>query len=241
MDKLEKHIRKQLEEREIQPSKNAWTSIESQLGEEARPKNRRVIWYAVAASFIGILMISVVLFNTDDNIEPIIDVVDVPNKESKANAVDEQQNEQEVIEEAVVETPLKVPVKTKRELLHFKEEVKQELVLNTNEENKTPTKKEFATSEQELIDRKLNQVLNTVVNLEKQNIEVTDAEIDSLLLVAQREILTDKVFQEKGKVDAMALLNEAEDELDRTFRGQLFEKLKDGFFKVRTAVADRNN
>ena len=42
-------------------------------------------------------------------------------------------------------------------------------------------------------------------------------------------------------VDAMALLAEAETEMDQTFREQLFIKLKNGFNKVRTAVADRNN
>jgi len=39
----------------------------------------------------------------------------------------------------------------------------------------------------------------------------------------------------------MALLTEVEGELDQSFRDQIFEKLKSGFLKVRTAVADRNN
>jgi len=36
-------------------------------------------------------------------------------------------------------------------------------------------------------------------------------------------------------------LNEVEGELDISFREQIFESLKTGFLKVRTAVADRNN
>ncbi|PHQ62576.1 MAG: hypothetical protein COC08_00130 [Maribacter sp.] len=70
---------------------------------------------------------------------------------------------------------------------------------------------------------------------------MTDAEVDSLLRKAQEEILANKIFGEDYSVDAMALLNEVEDELDQSFRDQIFETLKIGFLKVRTAVANRNN
>jgi len=49
------------------------------------------------------------------------------------------------------------------------------------------------------------------------------------------------VFQDNGKVDAMALLIEVEDEIDQSFRDRIFKKLKDGLFKARTAIANRNN
>ena len=77
--------------------------------------------------------------------------------------------------------------------------------------------------------------------LENNNISISNTEIDSLLRKAQDEILTDKIFNQEGKVDALALLNEVEGELDISFREQIFESLKTGFLKVRTAVADRNN
>ena len=73
------------------------------------------------------------------------------------------------------------------------------------------------------------------------NAEITDAEIDSLLRAAQQELFTDKILNSEGKVDAMALLTEVEEELDDSFRDQIFEALKQGYLKVRTAVADRNN
>jgi len=70
---------------------------------------------------------------------------------------------------------------------------------------------------------------------------VTDAEVDSLLLQAQQDILKENLFNTDNSVNAMALLTEVEDELDQSFRDQIFESLKTGFLKVRTAVADRNN
>jgi len=65
---------------------------------------------------------------------------------------------------------------------------------------------------------------------------LTNAEVDDLLRSAQEEILREKLFSQNGSVDAMAL----QDELDQSFRDQIFESLKTGFLKVRTAVADRN-
>jgi len=244
MDKLEKHIREKLQKREIEPSMDTWNKIEAQLGGvESKPKNGKVYWYAIAASFIGVLLVSIVFFNNGLENESVIQVVDVV-KEDSSNIKPEKklQNKTSSVEETVAQETLSIPLKeSKKEALKFEAPIKNDFVLNDYKEKEVLVEEKIRSGEQELFDNKLNQLLKTVVSMEQRNIAVTDAEIDSLLMTAQRELLTDKVFQENGKVDAMALLNEAEDELDRTFRGQLFEKLKDGFFKVRTAVADRNN
>jgi UDP-N-acetylglucosamine pyrophosphorylase len=112
----------------------------------------------------------------------------------------------------------------------------------------TPEKREFiqdsfvpTKSQDFMINQKVNEVLATVINLESEAIQVSEAEVDSLLRAAQFDILKEKVFQDNGKVDAMALLSEVETELDQTFRDKIFTKLKEGLFKARTAVADRNN
>jgi acyl carrier protein len=93
---------------------------------------------------------------------------------------------------------------------------------------------------EEIIHEKIAEIVAQVEVLEKENSTVTDAEIDSLLRNAQRQILEDKMFRKDRSVDAMALLADVEDELDRSFRDEIFDALKDGFLKVRTAVADRN-
>lgn len=244
MDKLEKHIREKLQKREIEPSIDTWDKIEAQLGEvESKPKYGKVYWYAIAASFIGVLLVSIVFFNNGLENESVIQVVDVVKEDSNNIKPEKKmQNKTSSVEEVVAQETLSIPLKeSKKEPQKFEAPIKNDFVLNDYKEKETLVEEKIKRDEQELIDNKLNQLLKTVVSMEQQNITVTDAEIDSLLMTAQRELLTDRVFQENGKVDAMALLNEAEDELDRTFRGQLFEKLKDGFFKVRTAVADRNN
>ncbi|MDT0605520.1 hypothetical protein [Croceitalea rosinachiae] len=245
MDKLEEHIKRKLQGRELQPSETAWSKIESQLGDDTtKHVNKRVYWYAIAASFIGVLFLSVAYFNSGSELQPVLEVVDVKTDSIETNIDEEMPNQKTKIlitkDEVAVENEIK-PIEKLTPILKLKEPVQQDFVLLDNKEEEVVMQEEIAINEQKLIDNKLNDVLNVVADLEQQNIEITDFEIDSLLLVAQRELLANKVFQENGKVDAMALLAEAEDELDRTFRGQLFEKLKDGFFKVRTAVADRNN
>ncbi len=91
-----------------------------------------------------------------------------------------------------------------------------------------------------LLNAKIAEVVAQVALLE-QAAQLTDSEVDSLLLIAQQDILRQRIFNGDKTVDAMALLTEVEDELDQSFRDQIFQSLKTGFLKVKTAVADRNN
>lgn len=119
--------------------------------------------------------------------------------------------------------------------------IKTEALASMNGEERKVEKVTAPLSVSEkLIDAKVAEVVARVVVLENQNNAVTEAEIDSLLRGAQQQILEDKIFRKDRSVDAMALLADVEDELDQSFRDQIFDALKDGFLKVRTAVADRN-
>ncbi len=71
--------------------------------------------------------------------------------------------------------------------------------------------------------------------------QLADAAVEQLLRDARQEILAERSARQQTTVDAMALLSEVETDLDRSFRDQIFEKLKAGYTRVRTAIADRNN
>src|SRR5690606_33354719 len=94
---------------------------------------------------------------------------------------------------------------------------------------------------QEAINSKIEEVIAQVALLEQTDTDITDAEVDSLLLQAQRELFSNNVIRDDHTIDAMALLADVEGELDRSFREQLFDMLKEGYFKARNAVATRNN
>ena len=74
------------------------------------------------------------------------------------------------------------------------------------------------------------------------NFQVGDAEIESLLNSAQEDIANQNSFnQETNTVDAMALLEDVEIDLERTFRDKVFESRKSSMQNVSTAIAQRNN
>jgi predicted DNA binding CopG/RHH family protein len=247
MEKLEKHIKEKLEERKISPSAAAWESVEASL--EPEKKRKGTYWYAIAASVIGLLIVSIIFFNSQDKGVPSPEIVDV-EKESRVNEI-EKVNNPVVVETISSEEKINL-LQQEKDLSKVKKHSFKENVVEQNtaivRAEVTPEKREFiqdsfvpTKSQDFMINQKVNEVLATVINLESEAIQVTDAEVDSLLRQAQNEILKEKIFDNIGKVDAMALLTEVEDELDQSFRDKIFTKLKEGLFKARTAVADRNN
>ena len=150
--------------------------------------------------------------------------------ESPMNAVEVVSTETDSYENkknSIAKTAVEIPQE---------EELNNELVDASNE-----VQIPLNDDSEDLINTKVLEVLARVDVLEEDNEALTDAKVDSLLRKAQEEILTDKLFRNNRSVDAMALLSEVESELDKSFRDQIFESLKTGFLKVRTAVADRNN
>ena len=243
LNNFEKKAKERLDNRTIQPSTRAWKEISGEL--EKQPKTRPgFYWYGIAAGFIGILIISGIYFLAEQpvGIEQQVVVIPEDNKEEKQAEESKQPEvlpEKEMVNErAVVVSEIKKPEKEQ-----FPEPEKEVQQLAANElslEKEIPTKVEPAFTE-EVIDAKLKEVLAKVSLMEHEKNALSDAEVDSLLRQAQREILTDRIINEDNSVNATALLTEVEEELDQSFRDQIFDKLKTGFKKVRTAVADRNN
>tara|TARA_R110002050_G_scaffold179118_2_gene312352 strand:- start:14332 stop:15096 length:765 start_codon:yes stop_codon:yes gene_type:complete len=250
--KFEEHIKDRLDERTIKPSNNSWNKISNELGNSSATKKRGTIWYAVAASVIGVLIASVFYFSYQD--ETVLKENQVVGGEAEKEALEEEKTIPKIIFEDValkendwVEMNTAIENNEKPEL---KSVVVASIKLNDDKEIVTAVGKEVKADEFEetnfigtdaLINFKINELVAQVDSLELNNTTVTDAEIDALLRKAQNEILEQKIFRNSTTVDAMALLSEAEEELDLSLRDQLFETLKNGYLKVRTAVADRNN
>jgi len=238
MDKLEKHIKEKLEERTIAPSKGAWDKIASQIQQPAPRKRSTWFPYAIAASVVGIALVSV-FFLTKGNpeVEQLQVVETEVNGEAEVNADEKVKKEvAPEVEIELAETAVE-PVATE-DAVAFKQQTLETTV--AEQEEKEPLQDEIKMNSDRLIAQKVEEVVAQVQIMENAQQDVTDAEVDSLLRAAQRQILTDKLFAEGGSVDAMSLLAEVEDELDESFRDQIFDALKSGYLKLRTAVADRN-
>lgn len=243
MERLENHIKKTLQKREIKPSARAWHRISTEV--EQKKRKNPFFPLGVAASIVGLLILGLRFLLADG----VIFKSTPPDYGS----------------ETIVETTReKSELEDKTEQLYLEsEELKvvdgtvhrsnnEKSVVEGIEQSETETTAEIAKSEyvalhkieisEEAIAISAQAILAEVIFMEKDSIQITDAEIDSLLLIAQKQLLTERIQSSNTEevVDATALLNEVELELFESERNQLFDRLRDSFFKLRTAVADRN-
>lgn len=271
--KFEENIKEKLEKRTIDPSADAWSSLSANLKINDKKNTRGVLFYiGIAASIIGVLFVTRVLFNTSANelIQPA--VVDTNTKASQIKL--EEKSSNEVVGEDVI-----VPISeenTREDLIYktkliIKNEPKlatrfnQSSNIQVEKKADQPTENEFISSknrsqaiasvnsvtrrEEQPIgitltyeEVKAIEVINQIKKLETENGIVTDAEIDNLLKQAEREILREHLYNETTRiVDANALLQDVEDDLEQSFRTKVFEGLKSSYKTVLTAVTERNN
>src|SRR5690606_24843795 len=228
---FEKDIQRKLREREIVPSDKAWEKLNSQLP-QSKAKKRRT-WYSVAAAVI--ILISAGVFMNENKKE--LQKPAVVNTKKEKQEVIQPKPSQEIKEDVIVNEVQK-PLRQMEE-----KKIIPELSNAVTATHKI--EKEIEIPEEVIVetaeDKKVTKVVSYLETLQNSGKESTEAMVDSLLIQAQRELALERTFKDStGKVDAMALLNEVENELDKSFRDKIFEALQDGFIVVKTAVADRN-
>ena len=276
--KFEENIREKLQERELQPSSDAWSALANKMDELPQKKRPSLLWMAVAASVVGILLVIGFLFNEGTGVSnQLVEEDTIQNNEEFIVPMEENNIMDQVIaEEPKVEenerrfeetvkkmgeesTPVnmnpEVAMETPKELV---ENVRKSLIVNKSDEVdivmktqeavvKTNTEKNVVIDpviggENEFIQQKIEEVVAGVKELQEENNTITEAEIDALLTKAQSDIATNRILHSgTAKVDATALLQDVETELEQSFRNKVYEALGEGFNKVRTAVVERNN
>lgn len=257
-NKFEETIREKLQEREIQPSSEAWEQLNAQLGNKKMSKNR-IVWYAVAASLVSIIVVGSLIFSNSQAVSDGEILVTTPtNKETIDLSTEPVKASQKIHSEKIASEATTVPVSSQENKSLQNKSVKPQIdkqieTLSEKNQNQTvayesvntkedktdqqPTK----TEENRFVTNKVNEVVAQVKEIQHKNKEVTPAEIDALLAQAEREIKTKQFLHtETKKVDAAALLFDVEMELEKSFRDKVFDALGEGFNKVRTAVAERN-
>ena len=254
--KFEEQIKEKLEKRTIQPSTEAWIKLTDRLDQQNKKQNHKSFWWlGIAASIVGIILVTIFVFeNSVSKIsEPTI--VDINNNEKpKTNTVvseDIETQNQESVNDSKSEIKLTneeqvVSQKAKSsELISPKKEMNIKEVVVSNDikvEEQTQIATETLLNTVDFEQAKFNDVVAEINRINTENQGISEAEIDSLLKQAEREILTNRIYNEKTKtVDASALLQDVEADLEQSFRSRVFEALKSGYVTVKTAVAERNN
>ncbi len=257
--RLEKQIKEKLDQRQIQPSNDAWERLATKLDAVESPRKKRLPVYWIAASVIGLLILSIVFLLNRDTIEtqtPMVETETPKVEESAPLKKDVQPTEMQIAdvsqEDKEVATPSidKESIEQSPRATNSPKTQKEVVIQNreavatiSSEETQQRNKLEKSVATENFIDQKVQDVVATIENLQKENKQITDEEIEALLASAQRSIDSQRIHQ-KGKdayaVDAESLLLDVEDELDQSFRNRVFEALKTGFKKVKTSVAERN-
>jgi len=265
--KFENTIKETLEKREISPSEASWEKLSAQLdADEKRSKRTLFLWFGAAASIVGIILVSSIFFksSTFKNDTPIIvdtEVNILKNKQTPEviNKVVVQEKTDVIIEastkktvEAVNKKSIKTPSKVNAVAeVDAAETIKLPITTPKNITEKTSSKA-MATVEKPSLSKpvlnthdfetlKVKTVIAQIETLQLKNGTVSEAEIDNLLKAAEQEIFKNRLYNETTKlVDANALLQDVEAELQDSFRTRVFETLKSTFKTVKTAVADRN-
>ena len=250
--KFEDNIRERLEHREIKPSAEAWQKLEASLDQEAKPSKSKkgYGWVLIAASFIGILILAGrYVFQDEMDKNPVNQVVETPaemQKQEKSEPIETLEQKQREI------APLEetsVAVQEEQQIAEPPKKRKEQRVIQKYEEAVAVTDSQKASADEKLdqttqskIDAEVNDLISKVQEQQNSGVAYSDAEIDQLLRDAQRDIISEKMFdRERNTISAEALLYEVEEELDPSFRDRIFEALKDGFIKAREAIVSRNN
>lgn len=263
-NKFEENIRTRFEEREIQPSAEAWSKLEAQLGTPT--SSNKTFWYAIAASLVAILVVGSFLLKENKTVSNEIveqtipaetenrtEVVSIDENTNKENSETQDDTKFEVKTEVIVpkKKEQSIAVSTGNGLEKREENTenpRKRMAGNTetaiSQDTKISRKVEvLETIESEaFIKLKIDEVVAQVGNLQNENSGITAADVEILLQQAQRDIANQRLLnQATTTIDPASLLNDVETELERGFRDKVFDALGEGFNKIRTAVVERNN
>jgi hypothetical protein len=220
---IEDQLAQKLKERTIAPSGNAWERVA--YNRKAKKKqSRRGLWYGVAASVVVAAGLLGLLFNDPDaaGTQPAVKVVvqqQEPPQEASGPAAGSENQQPVSVAAATVYKRGTAPDSNGREAVS---------ALSLNSPNPVA-----AVTETEL--QKINEVAAIITTMSEKGGRVTSAEIDSLLLSAQRDIAMGRSGTIQ-RTDDMALLKEAETEVDKSFREKALSIFKHKFKTIKVAI-----
>ncbi|MFD1163586.1 hypothetical protein [Hwangdonia seohaensis] len=258
-NKFEKKIKDKLEKRTIKPSADAWNKLSHRLENQEEKRNNKAFWWlGIAASIIGVLLVVTQVFKNDsgEHVAPQIVVTPELVKQDDISTgsitADKIANEKVEPIEEISEDIKSKEANQSNQIQKKPTVIKPNLIKETTrivEEKDVQTTKETHVEPVKIIsekltleEQKIKEVIAQVKTLKDGKNQVTENEIEALLIEAQNEIKLKRLYNESTKkVDALTLLQDVEDELDQSFRDQVFKALKENFITVKTAVAQRND
>lgn len=218
---IDKQIKEKLNQREIQPSSNAWDRLDAMLSVEEQKPKRSYKWLSIAAVFVGFTLIGIFMMNqgsSTDNVIPSNPIVlENENKLIENESTpDIENNFSEVKQnEAVVHQSTKKIEKPSAEI-----NPKKDFLLDNH------SKKEEA-----IVENQLKEPTPKYINAESLLAEIETGEKIEIPNISKKPSV---------KVDANALLSSAEKEVDETFRDKVIQSINKKYNSVKSTLANRN-
>lgn len=245
--RFEDQIREKLGSREIKPTEGSWNKLSQRLDAEDKTSKPIFWWIGIAASLAGGLLIAGLVFNGPAKVEtPIADVPSKNIMEEKADSLPGVENNI-ASENVITKTPPSVKTENSYPEQKITQAQKGKVIANSevkkNEEIFQPEPAQALATivESEEINKKVEEILATVMSNEGNEEAIYSDEIEALLSKAALELSIEKQNSPvTTNISPEELLYDVEMELEKSFRDKVFEILKDGYLKARTAVANRN-
>jgi len=243
--KFEKDFSEKLNKRKIDPKAGSWEELSARLNSEEKSKRPVFWWIGIAATLVGGILIFSILFNKPISETPVI--VNAPEEEILKEKIESQQISFEKPASEAVREPEKVSVKPGDNIFSKKEPVANSKLASMGKPQESPkTENKQTPKDPELMkETKISGIPEEVIaeattNANKTG-EITDAEVNALLAEALTKIKGDKSANSVSEnIDAKSLLLGVELEMEQSIREKVFDVLKVGYFKAKTAVVNRN-
>ncbi|HNQ27233.1 MAG TPA: hypothetical protein PKL92_04870 [Aquaticitalea sp.] len=223
----EQHIKETMENRQLQPSQDAWHKLQNRLDASEKKKNNTTFWkLGIAAGIVGILFASVLFI--DKKVHPENTVVTIP--------VTKVETDKEAV---IIENSIQIASENTTRSAE-----KQNFETNVQEVNKTVAETLQSNDFQLYENEKIDAVIAQVHDMVEKNNTISENELDSLLLLAEQELKAYKLLtsvENQTVTNPVTLLAEAENELDNSFRSRVLDKLLSGFESIKEVVVSRKN
>lgn len=222
-NKLETQFREQLNSREIKPSEMAWTKLDAMLSATEKPK-AKFPWLYVAASFVGLLLIGTAYFNLKES--PI---------QTQKNGV--------VIQHPVVSKTGSIVLDSTNLKIQGEDSFSNKKSVKINNKFINTTQKST------IVEKSLNQsqtadvvIANQEAEQEPISTQTNTFTVDQLLARVDKSArLNNKTNQDlKVYVNPNQLLQQIDNDLEPSYRQNVFSKVAENFKAVKDAFVNRN-
>ncbi|MBJ7880265.1 hypothetical protein [Gelidibacter salicanalis] len=248
--KWEDNIKQVLEKRVMTPSDASWGALSERLDASEKHSIKPMFWWiGIAASVTTLLFITTLFFNGNTpDLQNQIVVETQEQVDEQSLKMEQAPQEHQLVERneksdtaAQVEKNdvTKQPIKS-QDIITSAKQQRTEIVKNNQV---APVSPMVPNSEMETLENiKITEIVAQIQDLTSKGETVTDADIEALLVKAQKEMNYQSAIRESNyAVDANALLRDVETDLQESFRNKIFEALKNSYETLRTAVAERHN